>query len=203
MRRQEGFTLVELMIVVAIIGILAAVAIPNYQKYQARARQSEAKIALAAIYTVEKGYVVEHSSYSACLIDIGYNPDGTAGRRYYSHGFTDAVAAASTCGPDGAQPCAESNWGNIPAGTNCSVGAATAGPGASNYVAGAKVNAGGTVVNTNALFVTASSTGTVTSAMNQSTFIAVGVGNISPSATTYDVWSVDQQKNLINALSGI
>lgn len=40
---SEGFTLVELMIVVAIIGVLAAVAIPNYQKFQAKARQSEAK----------------------------------------------------------------------------------------------------------------------------------------------------------------
>ena len=42
---------VGLLIVVAIIGILAAVAIPNYQKFQARARQSEAKIALSAAYT--------------------------------------------------------------------------------------------------------------------------------------------------------
>uniref|UniRef100_UPI00117E9790 type IV pilin protein n=1 Tax=Nitrospira cf. moscoviensis SBR1015 TaxID=96242 RepID=UPI00117E9790 len=50
-RKQEGFTLIELMIVVAIIGILAAIAIPNFVAYQAKSRQSEAKVNLGAIFT--------------------------------------------------------------------------------------------------------------------------------------------------------
>ena len=41
--KEKGFTLVELMVVVAIIGLLSAVAIPNFQKYQARSKTSEAK----------------------------------------------------------------------------------------------------------------------------------------------------------------
>ncbi len=50
-RQQAGFTLIELMIVVAIIGILAAIAIPNFIRFQARARQSEANVNLKSLFT--------------------------------------------------------------------------------------------------------------------------------------------------------
>ncbi len=50
-RTSHGFTLIELMIVVAIIGILAAIAIPNFLRFQARARQSEANSNLKTLFT--------------------------------------------------------------------------------------------------------------------------------------------------------
>ena len=59
MRKQEGFTLIELMIVVAIIGILAAIAIPNFIQYQMRSRTSEAKTNLSAIKTAELAFQAE------------------------------------------------------------------------------------------------------------------------------------------------
>ncbi|HME70063.1 MAG TPA: prepilin-type N-terminal cleavage/methylation domain-containing protein [Myxococcota bacterium] len=62
-KRREGFTLIELMIVVAIIGILAAIAIPNFLKFQLRSKTGEAKANLAAIRTAEEGYFSEYSTY--------------------------------------------------------------------------------------------------------------------------------------------
>ncbi len=62
-RKQEGFTLIELMIVVAIIGILAAIAIPNFLQYQMKSRQSEAKTNLGAIKTSEVSWQGERGCY--------------------------------------------------------------------------------------------------------------------------------------------
>ena len=60
----KGFTLIELMIVIAIIGILAAIAIPNFVKFQCRSKQSEARSSLKAIYTAEEAYRAEYDTYT-------------------------------------------------------------------------------------------------------------------------------------------
>jgi prepilin-type N-terminal cleavage/methylation domain-containing protein len=79
-RLQHGFTLIELMIVVAIIGILAAIAIPNFIRFQARSKQSEAKTNLKAVFTAEKAYFGERDEFSDVNSDIGFNPE--RGNRY-------------------------------------------------------------------------------------------------------------------------
>ena len=64
---NKGFTLVELMVVVAIIGVLSAVAIPNFRKYQAKSKTTEAKLNLAAIFTNELAFQADYDVFAACL----------------------------------------------------------------------------------------------------------------------------------------
>ena len=56
---RRGFTLIELMIAVAIIGILSAIAIPNFAKFQARSKQTEARVNLRAMFTAQKAFAAE------------------------------------------------------------------------------------------------------------------------------------------------
>lgn len=70
MKKQQGFTLIELMIVVAIIGILAAVAIPAYQDYTARAQASEAVALLSGLKTPIAEFYQTNGAYPS-LASLG------------------------------------------------------------------------------------------------------------------------------------
>ncbi|WP_254627396.1 prepilin-type N-terminal cleavage/methylation domain-containing protein [Myxococcus sp. CA040A] len=89
MKKKGGFTLIELMIVVAIIGILAAIAIPNFIRFQAKSKQSEAKTNLKAIFTAQKAYFGEKDKYVSDFKVVGFDPE--PGNR-----FTYAIASNCT-----------------------------------------------------------------------------------------------------------
>ena len=91
LKKKDGFTLIELMIVVAIIGILAAIAIPNFLKFQLRSKASEGKINLAAIRTAQESYFAEVGSYSSWSSVPGSLP----GQNKMPFGVTCSVPPAS------------------------------------------------------------------------------------------------------------
>lgn len=100
LKGQKGFTLIELMIVVAIIGILAAIAIPNFLAYQARSRQAEARTNLGAIFVSEVAFFGENNRYSD-FATIGYTLAGASNRyTYRSPAATGAGASTEAQGAD-------------------------------------------------------------------------------------------------------
>ncbi len=139
---QAGFSLIELMIVVAIIGILASIAVPNFQKFQRKAKQGEAKGYLSAIYTGEKSFLAEWSTYTASTKGIGFGIDANTG--CYRAGFG---AAATILAQAGVNP--GDNFSEVPVGgakTGCTIPAAVTGavaPTLTNFTASASGTIGG------------------------------------------------------------
>ena len=111
LKGKKGFTLIELMIVVAIIGILAAIAIPNFLKFQAKSKQSEAKANLGAIFTGQVSYFGEQNVYGN-FPQINWSPTGTPRYHYQLGTFNlagdNVNVGASTTG------LTEASWaGNL------------------------------------------------------------------------------------------
>lgn len=87
MKKQNGFTLVELMVTVAIIGIIAGLAYPAYQGYMEKSRRSDARVALLRMADAQERFYLQNNTYSANVNDVG----GTATDSQY---YTLAVTAA-------------------------------------------------------------------------------------------------------------
>lgn len=84
-KNVRGFSLIELLIVVAIIGVLSTIGIPTFRNMVTKAKKAEPKAALAGLSTIESAFFAEYSSYGSHIDKMGFSIDGNT--RLYSVGF--------------------------------------------------------------------------------------------------------------------
>ncbi len=181
---NKGFSLVELMVVVAIIGILASVAVPSINKYMAKARQSEAKTNLGSLYTAEKAFAAEYTLFHSAFQAVGFSPEG---RMRYNIGFSGAGTSAGV--PQGYQ---------IPTGVNLAlISTATYCGAIVPIVCSVLVGANGAVVPP----VPGTAGGVATLTAAGPAFTAAAISVLVTGAQ--DIWTMSNLKILNNTQNGI
>lgn len=180
---NKGFSLIELMVVVAIIGVLSAIGIPQYAKFQAKSRQTEAKSHLNSLFVALVSYKGEWNQYTVDLRTLGFAVSGT--RLRYTAGFNAAACGGfSTAGGALAETVANSQLHVTAVNTEGAVWDSTFAPG------------------TTALTIHANA------ACSATAFVGIAVGDPRNSAAAYnigtsDTWSINQTKLVSNLISGI
>ena len=182
---QGGFSLVELMVVVAIIGVLATIAIPRVNKFIAKSRQSEAQINLSSIYTFNKNFFLEYQGYTSSFVAMGFQPEGNL--RYNTGFATAAVGPVNYATLTGlAYGGVVSSLADCP--TNGSNTRCRTLNGANNAAPPAPI-AAATVVSPFDTFTASAQACLVRSAIST-----------CASAVTHDTWTINQDKNLRNTV---
>lgn len=79
---QRGFSLIELMIATAIIAVLAAIAIPNYQQYRVKANRADLQAFLMTVAQRQQQYLLDSRAFAGTLVDLGISPPDKVASNY-------------------------------------------------------------------------------------------------------------------------
>lgn len=185
--KRRGFSLIELLIVVAIIGVLSTIGIPTFKKLVAKSKKSEAKVSLGGLYTVETAFLTEYAAYGNVLSAIGYDDPKNS---YYTTGFMSSACVSSSYAPSTGTGYTAINAAIPTYSTNAitrytSTTAPTACPTSSTMA-------------TDGSTFTASASGPISSGASGN---ATATGNAC-GTTCQDVWTMDQARVLSNTLDG-
>lgn len=191
-RKSRGFTLVELLIVVAIIGVLSTLGVPTFRRMIQKSKKAEAKVELGGLFTAESAFNAEYSAYGNNLNGLGFQVEGNPAGLIYYVGFANAGTTYPNTGT---------------AATNLQ----TAYPG--YYNTNVAYTAGFNGLNNNVCKASGSCglTSDSDSSADGKTFYAVAQGVISPNfktdgsdgATSIDVWAIDNNRTLTNNQDGV
>lgn len=189
LKTQAGFSLIELMIVVAIIGILATVAIPNFSRFQAKARQANAKSVLSGYFTAQKATYSEFQYFPGNFPGAGQKIEGAQFYRLTTATNTDATTTAAATGNTADTALAETCIATDTAAASCPVGSKLG----TDFTEGPSVAAPvGCVAATAA-----------TPAGAAGTFLACASAVNGTTVADADTWSINELKAMVNTNDGL
>lgn len=166
------------MVVVAMVGILSSLSISSYNRYQAKAKQAEPKLALSSQYTLQKAFYSEYGAYIGSFDAIGYTPEGY--KRFYATGWAVCQNPGTISGFNGTIGTCWYGRQNVPPSWNTTV----YGGGAYNQASFAGNNPLPTDV-------------------DPQIFLLYSLGQIRYGATEIDGWWIRNTKRLENYQNGL
>lgn len=177
MRRNivSGFTLVELLIVVAIIGVLSTIGVPTYRSMVQKAKKSEAKVALGGLYTAETAFQAEYGTYGSVLAKVGFDLEGATATRIYTVGFPNGTCSATAFFPAAGNILSQVYPGYFSGTTNADT----------LYLAGNQPTVCPVAV------------------VSAGNFTAAAAGRIGNSTSVFDQWTMTQARVLANTVDGV
>lgn len=220
--RKSGFTLVELLIVVAIIGVLSTIGVPTFRRMIQKSKKTEAQVNLGGLYTAEQAFQSEYGAYGNNLSRMGFQIDGAGNSLNYVVGFMDNACNSTVTG------AANANTGNSrpqnAAGDTLGLAIATSFP--TYYTSGignnpnfigpslAGLNQGGARVMTAnctppPAFPAGAFNGINVGAAPYNQFTAMAVGVIAPgfakdgTGGVVDKWLITEARILVNSVDGV